>query len=127
MEKLLPKNHPRFCAQYVEFVGFCETPRKHKWAAMTLNNETFEFSQYSTADLKVGQEVYIAKMIPTPRGVPYKWSIHKVILAENYWFYTYHHGDRLTDKQRRMHPYEPRVEVWFGSFTNLITKTSKKR
>lgn len=124
MEKLLPKNHPRFCAKYVEFVGIAETPRWQKWSTLRINDETFEFGPYSSSGVKVGQEVYIVKMIPTPRSEPYKWSVHRIVLAESYWHYCYYYS-KMNDKQRRTTPYKPYPEAWFGSFTNMIVRTTK--
>jgi hypothetical protein len=122
MDKLV-KNHARFCAKYVKYVGVGYTKRKTQFQGLVVNGEKFEFIQYTAKDLEIGDVVYIAKRVPTHKSQDYQWEIHQIKLAEAYWhydFYERHHGK--TAKERRITPYKPYVQTWFGSNTLLIAK-----
>jgi len=115
--EVLPKNHPRFCARYVGFIGKVVVPRNARADALNIAGKRFDFV-YSSGDLAVGDEVYIAKLIPTHRSLGRVWEIHKIVLAESYFHYQWFAA--RTEKEKRKHPYQPYPETWFGSRSRLI-------
>jgi hypothetical protein len=118
MDKL-EKNHARFCAKYVKFVGVAFNNRKTR-EILTINGEAFAFKYPSSNDFKVGDVVYLAKRIPTVKGQPQKWEVHQIVLPELYWWYEY--NERRTPKEKRVKPYEPMANYWFGRNRFIVTK-----
>ena len=120
--EILKKNHPRFCAHYVAFVGQTSSPRKTKYSELQCGADKFKFAQYSTksGDLQPGDIVYVAKLKPTYQGEPCLWEIHKITVPEVYWHYE--SWANRTPKEQRTRPYLPYAQTWFGHGTYLVAK-----
>ena len=119
MDKL-KKNHARFCAKYVGFVGVGFTNRKNFAETLKINGEEFAFKYPSLDDFKVGDVVYLAKRVPTVRGQPQKWEVHQVTVPESYWWYE--HCEDRTPKEKRVKPYVPYANAWFGNNQFIVRK-----
>ena len=122
-EVLLPRTHPRFCAQYVGFVGYAEQPRTRQYGNLKIEGQPlpFSFRLGNSSDLNPGDVVYLVKLIATHRSQPYRWAVHKIRLAEDYW--TYQYWARKTPKERRVWPFKARAQTWFGNGNYLVVPT----
>lgn len=119
MDKL-KKNHARFCAKYVRFVGVGFTKRRFRGENLTIGSEEFCFNYPSLNDVNVGDVVYLAKRVPTVRGQPQKWEVHQITVPESYWWYE--HCEDRTPKEKRVNPYKPYAVTWFGSNRFIVQK-----
>lgn len=121
--ELLSKNHPRFCCQYIRLVGEFEMPNcRQYWSDIVIGKEVFKFSHFTRNDFKVGDEVYIAKFIPTLRHEKCRVRVHCIRLAEDYWHYCYYHKNDNA-KYFRTHKYNPVPDTNFNRRTYIIVKT----
>jgi len=117
MEKLA-RNHPRFCAKYIKEIGIAKEERIGWCRAINLNGTRFIYQQLGRT-FNPGDKVLIAKRIPHPGN---EWTIHEIILAEDYWTYEYFMDK--TAKEQRTKPYEPRAHSWFGRNTYIVEEAS---
>lgn len=117
MEKLA-KNHPRFCSQYIQKIGVAKEERIGWCRAINFEGKRFIYQQLGKT-VKPGDKVLIAKRIPHPGN---EWTIHEIILAEDYW--TYEYSMDKSAKDQRINPYEPRANGWFGRNTKIVEEAS---
>ena len=108
---LVSQNDPRFCAQYITYMGEAVVPPSVGFAQARLQVGAVTLAfVVGRRDYAVRDEVYLAKRVPTPRGAPQRWRVHCIRLAQAYW-----HFEQLqhlsVKEQRKTTPYryiEPR-------------------
>lgn len=111
------KNDPRFCAQYLGYLGEAVVPRSVGLAQAQLKVGALALAFVGGRDFSVRDEVYLAKRVPTPRGEPQRWRVHCIRLAQAYWHYE--QLEHLTPKeQRKTTPYP---QTWFGTDSRIVT------
>lgn len=114
-------------AKYVKKVTMLSAPRKTKFQPSTsVEGFNFDFKRIDTRDLKVGDVVFIAKLVPTLKSEPFLWSIHQIKLpVSRYYFDRY--TNETSSKAKRLlladvlnHP-----QTWFGYGTYIVEMCKK--
>ncbi len=101
MQKL-DKNHPRFCARYIRFIGETSVHRIGGIVYCEFNGRYY--ANVDLQDLKVGDVVYNAKKVKLPGNT---WQLHEIIAPEDYW--THEWFCNRPAQYQKTHRYEPRA------------------
>lgn len=116
MEKL-SKNHPRFCAKYVQKIGIAKQEKVGWQRVFKLHGKYFICSYGDT--YQPGDKVLVVKRVPNPGN---EWIVHEIILCEDYWHYEYFMN--RSAKEQRTTPYKPVASGWFGRGRYIVTEAS---
>lgn len=116
--EIFNKNHPRFCAQYVQEIGVGQEERIGWCRAIKFNDKFFIYQGINRSH-EVNDTILIAKRIPLPGK---QWTIHKVKLGEDFWNYQYFLN--RSAKEQRITPYEPKAQRSIGRNTFIVEEAS---
>ena len=109
--KLLDRNNPRFCARYIKKLGYVQGPFKPVkpsdppmgfYVMEMADGSKKKYARLTPWDpsITIGAEIILGKLETTPRSQIKTWSVHKVIVPENYWYYEMVHDRENTPSKK---------------------------